>query len=636
MWHFDYTFPTLILQSYLAILFVSRRRLPVWLTNVYSWMLAANLITLALDYFSSSMDNSWENYPGGVLTSVNMLFFVLFILRIFLFVKFTMVLMRQWDQNSRGLVLACLIPELLMLALIVTSPLTGLIFRITDQGYVSGPLYRLINASIFYCCILVEVSLMRGKKTAPDVRRIGAHMYSTVLITGGIIRTLLPSILVMNMFSMFANAVIMFEYLNPDSFTDVGTGLFNLRGWRSVLDDIYRGRRKKQVCIVGFVVRDFNGLRDMYGDQQMEEGTRIISQYLNQTFPKMNAFYVEDGRFLLMANQAVEEDEILETLKQRFRQHWRGEHADLVLQAGMLRVSRNCSFSDKETATGFLRYAFRMAANPSERKDVVADSRLLAEYQRMIYVRKCLNHAIDCQGIEMYLQPIVYAENGTLAGAEALARIRDEDGRLIGPDEFIPVAESNSMIEALGEQMFRKACAFMAEEEVKNSPLKWINVNVSPLQCMDASLADTYYRIYRTYALKPNSIYLEITEQSLKDSSVLHKQMIRLKEDGIPFVLDDFGSMSSNLERLKDNPFMSVKLDKNMVWSYMKEPDFIMPHIISACHEMHITVTAEGIENAEMAAEFSDLGCDYFQGFYYSKPLPEAEFRKKYCQEDRS
>lgn len=636
MWQFDYTLPTLILQSYIAILFVLRKRLPIRLTRVYSAMLAANLLTLALDYLSASMDNQWDIYQAGVLNTINLLFFLAFIVRIFLFARFTLVLMKQWDPKSMFCRLAYKVPLILMLVLTASSLLTGLIFRITDHGYAYGPLYFLINLSIFFCCILIEASLMKGKKTAPEVRRTGAHMYVAVLLTGGMIRVLFPQILVMNMFCMFANAVILFEYLNPEGFVDQSTDLFNLRGWRAVLDDVYRTIGKKQVRIIGFVIKDFNGLRDVYGDQQMEEGTRMIGQYLNQNFRDMNAFYVEDGRFILMSSQAVAEDEILENLRQRFSQHWRCEHTDLVLQAGMMRVSRACTFPDQKTATGFLRYAFRMAANPSQRSITVADSKLLAEYQRLIYVRRCLSHAIESGAVEMYLQPIFSAHTGLLEGAEALARIRDDDGRLIWPDEFIPVAESNGMIEALGEEMFRKACAFMAREEVKNSSLKWLNVNLSPLQCMDASLADTYYRIYRTFNLKPYSIYLEITEQSLNDSSVLHKQMIRLQEDGIPFVLDDFGSMSSNLERLKENPFICVKLDKNMVWSYMKEPDFIVPHVISACHEMNIRVTAEGIEDENMISVFSKLGCDYFQGFYYSKPIPEADFRTRYCQEDRA
>ena len=633
MWQFDYTLPTLILQIYIGILFFYRRRLPTLLSRAYSALLYSNVLTLILDYISGFMDNQWEYYPAGLLALVNLLFFLSFIARIFLFYRFTLVLTKQWDRKSLFCIFSFLLPMLAMMILVISSPWNGLIFSIGDHGFESGQLYCLINAVIFYCCIMMEVSLMKGKHTAPDLRRTAAHMYVACLVAGGVIRLISPYVLVMNMFSMFADAMILSEYLNPESFTDRSTDLFNLRGWRNTLEDLYRRNGKKQFRIVGFVIRDFNGLRDMYGDQQMEEGTRMIGQYLLQNFPKMSSFYVEDGRFILMTDQPVEEESILEDLRMRFSQHWRCDHADLVLQIGMICLSRSCSFEEQETATGFLRYAFRLAAVPSERRVISADSKLLARYQRIIYVRKCLNKAIAENAVEMFVQPIVTAQDGIPEGCEALARIRDEDGRVIGPDEFIPVAESNGMIEELGEQMFRKACAFMASDPVRNSSLQWINVNLSPLQCMDASLAERYLNIYRTYDLKPGSVSLEITEQSLKDSSVLHKQIGLLRKAGILFILDDFGSMSSNLERLKDNPFMCVKLDKYMVWSYMKEPDFILPHIIDACHEMKILVTAEGIEDQKTVEVFRKLGCDFFQGFFFEKPLPEEEFLKKIIAE---
>lgn len=192
---------------------------------------------------------------------------------------------------------------------------------------------------------------------------------------------------------------------------------------------------------------------------------------------------------------------------------------------------------------------------------------------------------------------------------------------------FVPMTV---MIADLGEQMFSKACAFMASEDVKNSPLQCISVNLSPLQCVDAALANTYIGIYERYHLKPGSVFLEVTEQSLEDSSVLHKQIVRLQSEGLSFVLDDFGSMSSNMERLKENPFVGVKLDKKMVWSYMETPDFIVQHVIAACHEMEIKVAAEGIETEKMASVFRDLGCDFFQGYYYSRPVPKEEFLCRY------
>lgn len=76
---------------------------------------------------------------------------------------------------------------------------------------------------------------------------------------------------------------------------------------------------------------------------------------------------------------------------------------------------------------------------------------------------------------------------------------------------------------------------------------------------------------------------------------------------------------------------MSIKLDRKMVWNYFNSPDSILPHIIAACHEMNLTVVAEGVENSNMAEVLKMLGCDYFQGYHYSRPISESEFIKRYC-----
>ncbi len=269
-----------------------------------------------------------------------------------------------------------------------------------------------------------------------------------------------------------------------------------------------------------------------------------------------------------------------------------------------------------------------------ENGTAVINDHIVREYERQAYVKKCLNLAVENDGVLMYLQPINDAHDGTLVGCEALARIRDTDGELIYPDEFIPAAEENGEIGALGEQMFRKACEFTDSPVVRGSVLKWIGVNLAPIQCMDESLADRYIEIFESYNLRPDTVCLGVTEQSLQDTAVLHALIERLRHAGIPFILDNFGSSSSNIDRLKHNTFASVKLDRNAVWGHIDHPDPILPHVIKACHEMGIDVIAEGVEDENMVTVLRKLGCDYFQGFYYSRPIPAGEFVSRYCHAD--
>ncbi len=115
------------------------------------------------------------------------------------------------------------------------------------------------------------------------------------------------------------------------------------------------------------------------------------------------------------------------------------------------------------------------------------------------------------------------------------------------------------------------------------------------------------------------------------DYALLHKQIQNMKNTGFEFVLDDFGSGYSNVTRLKHYPFINIKLDMEVVWDYFKSHEAILPALVKAFKNMGFTVTAEGIENAEMAKVMKSLGCDYLQGFYFSRPIPAEEFAQKYA-----
>jgi EAL domain-containing protein (putative c-di-GMP-specific phosphodiesterase class I) len=110
----------------------------------------------------------------------------------------------------------------------------------------------------------------------------------------------------------------------------------------------------------------------------------------------------------------------------------------------------------------------------------------------------------------------------------------------------------------------------------------------------------------------------------------MNRQVHALREKGFKFALDDYGTGSSNIKRIKHYPFVDVKIDMSVVWDYCKAPDEILPTMISTFKRMGFKTTCEGIEDENMAKIVTELGCDYLQGYLYSKPLPMDEFVKKY------
>jgi EAL domain-containing protein (putative c-di-GMP-specific phosphodiesterase class I) len=240
-------------------------------------------------------------------------------------------------------------------------------------------------------------------------------------------------------------------------------------------------------------------------------------------------------------------------------------------------------------------------------------------------MKRSVENAIKKSDVLVYLQPIIDASTGKLAGAEALARLKDPKLGMIMPSEFISLAEENGSILTMGEQIFRKACEFMVYYG-KQISLPWINVNLSPIQCLDHNLPEEFYNIIKEYSLTPDQIRLEITEEENIDHNLLQQQIHSMEEKGFSFILDDYGTGYSNIDRIKKLSFHHIKMDKSIVWEYFKKPDDILPLTVQMFRSLGMSVTAEGVETAEMAEELTKMGCTHLQGYYYAKPMPMEQF----------
>ena len=227
--------------------------------------------------------------------------------------------------------------------------------------------------------------------------------------------------------------------------------------------------------------------------------------------------------------------------------------------------------------------------------------------------------------MEIHLQPLYNVHTGKLTALEALARLRDDQLGFIPPAEFIPLAETEGDIMELGRQIFAKTCQFVSETDLDSLGIEFLTVNLSPAQCMNYSLGDELERIAMQHRISMDKIRLEVTESAIGDMDSLLEQMRRLKNCGVGFLLDDFGAGSSNLVRVMNLPFAMVKIDMQLVWSYFRSASNMLLHIVRMFQEDKMTIIIEGVEDKHMAQQLAKMGCDYEQGYYFSRPLPPEE-----------
>lgn len=624
MWSFDFTMPTVVAFGLLIYLFLSKKRLPIQLSRLFFALMGIDLLTMGFDYLSTYMDQNFASYSQGELYMANGLFFLCFLLRAFYFATLSVDLFDARGRRARKYVsfLGTMLAAFMVLLLLNTW--TGWIFSIGAEGYVSGPHYQLINVFLLLN-VLVAFVYLAGIPDETRTNKVGAYLYNSFLLLGIVVRYVMPRLIVMNLFCLFALMVIFFHYLNPDAHMDHSTGLFNLDGLAAVADARSRG---DSYHMVGFAIRGYGELDDLHGVTNVRKVLGKIGHFVSEKFPWLYCFYLHNGWFVLLSYREFDRDLVIRTLRDRFSRGWEVDGNTIFLSVDYIEVTDQ-DFLSSDHFMGCLRTMLEEASTPGRPEVQVLDKVVLDQYSRYVEVEQALQYALANDGVHMYLQPIT-RNDGRLVGAEALARIEDKEGKLIGPGEFIPLALRDGSISDLGFAMFSSACALLSDTSIDTSRLDFINVNVAPMQFLNPNMASTFLGILDSFGLDAQKIRLEVTEEDQVQLATLKDQMAVLQERGVLFVLDDFGTAYANVSRLKHYSFVSVKIDKSIVWEHFEQPDTVMAHIIAICHDLGVTVTAEGVETQEMADGLREMGCDYFQGYLYDKPLPAKTFVRRY------
>lgn len=242
-------------------------------------------------------------------------------------------------------------------------------------------------------------------------------------------------------------------------------------------------------------------------------------------------------------------------------------------------------------------------------------------------VEAVIRKALVCGGFEVYYQPILDADR-TVCGMEALLRLREPDGVMISPAAFIPVAESTGLIAPIGSWVLRQVCRQIRSWQIKGYGVVPIAVNVSALQIVMENFSTEVTVALHEFGTDPALLHLELTESSVMPHDLVASQnMTALARDGISFSIDDFGTGFSSLDRLHKLPVSVLKIDRAFV-SRMLEPEGTLPivaTILSMAHALHMSVVAEGVETEQQYKMLLEMGCDQFQGFLFSKPVPADE-----------
>ena len=273
-----------------------------------------------------------------------------------------------------------------------------------------------------------------------------------------------------------------------------------------------------------------------------------------------------------------------------------------------------------------LDYTLSQAREKAPNQAVFFDQQMQEQFERQIYVKNQIRYALDNDTFQVYYQPIYHCRQKTFTSAESLLRLFDENGKLISPAEFIPLAEQHGLIDEISWQLLEKVFTFLAKHP--DLPLQTISVNMTMQQLTDRTFWNRIRGAQEYYGFPLDKLRIEITERTISENPALvQKIMEYLTEKGLRFYLDDFGIGYSNLANMMALPFETVKLDASLLQNIGQNEHLsrTIDLLIQMLHHVGFLVVAEGLENKLQVDNAHQLNVDSIQGFYYAKPMSEEE-----------
>ncbi|SEI12261.1 putative bifunctional diguanylate cyclase/phosphodiesterase [Pseudomonas asplenii] len=415
---------------------------------------------------------------------------------------------------------------------------------------------------------------------------------------------------------------------------DFLTGLPNRLQLQQQLDKILidAGRLQRRVAVLVVGLDDFKGINEQFSYQAGDQLLLALADRLRAHSGRLGALARLGGdQFALVQadiEQPYEAAELAQSILDDLEAPFALDHQEIRLRAT---IGITLFPEDGDSTEKLLQKAeqtMTLAKTRSRNRYQFYIASVDSEMRRRRELEKDLREALNRNQFYLVYQPQISYRDHRVVGVEALIRWQHPDHGLVPPDLFIPLAEQNGTIIAIGEWVLDQACRQLREwHDLGFSELR-MAVNLSTVQLHHAELPRVVNNLLQMYRLPPRSLELEVTETGLmEDISTAAQHLLSLRRSGALIAIDDFGTGYSSLSYLKSLPLDKIKIDKSFVQDLLDDDDdaTIVRAIIQLGKSLGMQVIAEGVETVEQEAYIISEGCHEGQGYYYSKPLPARE-----------
>ena len=636
IYHIEYDIAAVFITLFMAYYIIFKKGIRRHANRVYLGMLVFNFLAEISDIFGSLANNQPEYTTRYIQDFWNYLYLSSHNVLAYVFVIYVFYLI-GYEKTQRKALIFLAIPVGVDLLLLFSNPFHRQIFYYDEQGhYLHGKLFFIIYAVALAYMIYAIYMTIRHRKGISKRRAHALLFFLMITFIPVVIQIIFPEYLLTLFFETLGLMGILFTIESKEDIVSPTTGILNRYALQAALD---RNMINKSCYLLLVKIPNLNYYNKMIGFENMNGILRRISKWMDETYAPHVCYDCGRGHFAVLCEQIAKSDilTIRSKTMERFERAWGKGEFSLVfpVQFGVVNIGE-----DVKTVEN----AFMLIDRPFEGKSSsdLNVNKAVHDYERGVLIERLIDKALHNKSFKVYYQPIWSRETGRINSAEALCRLIDDEYGMISPDEFIPIAEHNGTILNIGQFVFEEVCRFYSEGHLQSLGIDYVEVNLSVVQCMSKNLKELFDGILKTYSLDAGCINLEITESATAENQkVLFDTIDVLKDSGFTFSLDDYGTGYSNITYMYDMPFSIIKIDKSILWKAM-DPEtgegqrnamIYIENTVRMLKDMNYAVLIEGVETIEQKKFLEDLGCDYLQGYYFSKPVPKNDFSaylKKY------
>lgn len=413
------------------------------------------------------------------------------------------------------------------------------------------------------------------------------------------------------------------------SILDELTGIYNRNGFYQATEELFAKNPDTKYIIAYWNVKRFKVINELFGRDagdailiQMSEMIKAAYAEVEGTYGRMEsdnfvtcfpADLLQGDRSFVHSGDIVYESEGTEY-------HFAACYGLYVVEdksvsiASMVDRSRIAMDTVKDSYVKPFAYY-----NDDMRQSIVMEQMLMSGCEA----------AIRENQFEVYYQPVCNAADGTITSAEGLVRWKHPEKGMISPGTFIPLFERNGFISILDRYVWDKVCQMLRRRIDEGRDVVPISINVSRVDFYNQQLCEDIVKTVEKYGLDPSILRLEVTESSYSDNPQCVMETVKkLQENGFTIMMDDFGSGYSSLNTLKDLPVDILKIDMRFMNDLEKggKSAVILESVVRMAKWMSLRAVAEGVETEEELNFLKSVECNYIQGYYFYRPMPEQDF----------